>query len=337
VLTALGAEKDAAIAKIHSEKATLNADVDEKISTLKAAHEKTVHALRDEKSDAIARMTEDMNAVVTALTMDRDKIRDAFSEAERKYSAEIVALIEERESAQFDSATVAERLAAVSIEAEQKQTTLTQERDAMAAERLRLATELEQARDTHKAQAGVFASEFKAVVKQRDDFISQLDVERRNLAERTAAFERDRALLAASENEMKARTEREIARIRRERDSIAAQRDDLRGRIEKLMQDQRQMLDDVASQAAFTSMKHEPTPAAESAPKATPPSPPPVDAEPTENSKPREPKREVRKKEANVIDISEAEIVAPLHGEEGRLKMPRVRPVVIPPPQVRSL
>ena len=62
-----------------------------------------------------------------------------------------------------------------------------------------------------------------------------------------------------------------------------------------------------------------------------------MEAEPAENSKPRPPVREPRKKEANVIDISEAEIVAPLHGEGGRLKMPRVRPVIIPPPQVRSL
>jgi len=170
------------------------------------------------------------------------------------------------------------------------------------------------------------------VVKQRDDVISQLEAERKKLAEKTTAFERDRTALATAESELKARTEREIARIRRERDTIAQQRDSLRNRIERLMDDQRQMLDEMTNQAAFTAMKHsENTAPVGEAPK------PPAAEEPVIAPKSREPKTREPRKEANVIDITEAEIVAPMQGEEGRLKIPRVRPVIIPPPQVRSL
>jgi chromosome segregation ATPase len=327
VLAALAAEKDAALAKLASEKATLVAEVDDQIATLKANHEKAVYSLRDEKSETIIRITDEMNATVSALTVERDKVRDALAEAERKYTSEIAALMEARDGAQHDSATVAERLAAISVEAEKKQAALTEERDALLAEKQKLTAEFEQARETHKAQAGVFASEFKTVIKQRDDVISQLEAERARLAERSAEIERERTAMAAAEREAKSRFERETARIRRERDSIVQQRDALRERIEKQVDEQRQMLEEVTTQAAFTSMKHSDAAARAEAEEAS------ERAEPEPAAKPR---RETHK-ETNVIDITEAEIVAPLQGEEGRLKMPRVRPVVIPPPQVRSL
>ncbi len=327
MLAALAAEKDAALAKLVSEKATLVAEVDDQIATLKAKHEEAVYSLRDEKSETIIRITDEMNATVSALTIERDKVRDTLAEAERKYTSEIAALMEARDSAQRDAATVAERLAAISVEAEKKQTLLTGERDTLLAEKQKLTTEFEQARETHKAQAGVFASEFKTVIKQRDDVITQLEAERARLAEKTAEIERERAAMAAADKEAKSRFERETARIRRERDSIVQQRDALRDRIEKQVDEQRQMLDEVTSQAAFTSMKHSDAAARAEADEAS---------ERPEPEPPPKSRREAHK-ETNVIDITEAEIVAPLQGEEGRLKMPRVRPVVIPPPQVRSL
>jgi len=65
--------------------------------------------------------------------------------------------------------------------------------------------------------------------------------------------------------------------------------------------------------------------------------PEPAEEKPVSPAKTREPKVREPRKEPNVIDITEAEIVAPMQGGEGRLKIPRVRPVIIPPPQVRSL
>jgi len=44
-----------------------------------------------------------------------------------------------------------------------------------------------------------------------------------------------------------------------------------------------------------------------------------------------------QRKESNVIDITEAEIITPHADEEGRLKIPRIQPVRILPPQVRIL
>ena len=173
----------------------------------------------------------------------------------------------------------------------------------------------------------MFASEFKTVIKQRDDVITQLGAERARLAEKTAEIERERAAMAAADKEAKSRFERETARIRRERDSIVQQRDALRERIEKQVDEQRQMLEEVTTQAAFTSMKHSDAAARAEA------------EETNERSEPEPPPKSRREthKETNVIDITEAEVVAPMQGEGGRLKMPRVRPVVIPPPQVRSL
>jgi hypothetical protein len=200
-----------------------------------------------------------------------------------------------------------------------------QERDAALAEKEKIIAELTEAKETHKAQAGVFASEFKTIVKQRDDALAQLDAERARLAGKTNDFEKERAAFAVAENETKSRAERDLARLRRERDSIAQQRDSLRERIEKLVDEQRQLLEDITAQATFTAMKHE---------NGTVTPEPVPEPEPT----PMTPKaREPKKKESNVIDISEAEIVSPVQYEEGRLKIPRVRPVVIPPPQVRVL
>ena len=212
------------------------------------------------------------------------------------------------------------------MEAQQKHAQLTQERDAIRADKEKVAAELEQARETHKAQAGVFASEFKAVVKQRDEALALLDAERTKLAAKLHEFEQERAAMASNETEVKSRADRDVSRVRRERDSIAQQRDSLRERIEKLVNEQREMLDDVTAQAAFTAMKHTDT-------GTVTPESAPEPAQEAATAKAREPK----KKETNVIDISAAEIVTPLQDEEGRIKMPRVRPVVVPPPQVRIL
>ena len=190
-----------------------------------------------------------------------------------------------RDSAQHDSAAVAERLAAVSVEAQQKHAQLTQERDAAQTEKERVAAELEQARETHKAQAGVFASEFKTVVKQRDEALAQLDAERTRLAAKLAEFEHERAAMAANETEVKTRAERDLARLRRERDSIAQQRDALRERIGKLVNEQREMLEDVTAQAAFTAMKH--TDIATMTPEAAAPEPQPEPVKPRETKKKR--------------------------------------------------
>jgi hypothetical protein len=123
--------------------------------------------------------------------------------------------------------------------------------------------------------------------------------------------------------------------MRRERDSVIQQRDALRARIQTLIDQQHNLLDEVSVQASKTAMQHRETAVEESAPA---PEPPPA---PSPRSKARERARESseppKPKESNVIDISEAELVEPQAEDEGRLKIPRIRPVSIPPPQVRIL
>ena len=79
------------------------------------------------------------------------------------------------------------------------------------------------------------------------------------------------------------------------------------------------MLDDVAAQATYSSRTAEPAPE---------PAPPPRSREA------RTPRKE---QEANVIDITSAEVVSGPPEYDSGLRIPRVRPVVVPPPQVRIL
>ncbi len=349
ILSTVQAEKDAAVSNLVLEKTKLVTDHDAKLAALNAEYEKTLAAVRKEKDQALEELSTQMNAVLSAVTTDRDKLREALLHAERKYPVEIAALTAANEEAQNISSTVAERLAAMSLEFDQKHAKLAEERDAILAEKQKLTAELEEARESHKAQGGVFAREFKGVVKQRDDALALLEAERNRLAEKMSALEKERAAIAAAEMESKARIERELARFRRERDSVVHQRDSMRERIEKLMDEQRQMLEEVNTQATFSAMKREPSsapPPPPPAPVSQPaPAPKPTAAPPPEEpapeaipeSKPREARgRESRRKESNVIDITEAE-VTPRPEEEGRLKIQRVRPVVMPPPQVRVL
>ena len=92
--------------------------------------------------------------------------------------------------------------------------------------------------------------------------------------------------------------------------------------MERLIAEQRQMLEEISAQASQTALKHGTVPAPA---RAAEPAPAPA------------PKGRRARKESNVIDITEAEVLAPQAAEQGRLNMPRIRPVQVLPPQVRIL
>jgi chromosome segregation ATPase len=211
------------------------------------------------------------------------------------------------------------------VDTDKRIAALTAERDRLRSEHLILAGELDESRESHKTQSSVFAREFKAVIKQRDDALARLEAERQSYEEKAAELARESAALTRREEEIGARFDRDLARARRERDSVTQQRDALRDRIEQLIEEQRKMLEEVAQQATRSASRQ----SEESSAAPTP-------AKTSRETKSR------REKQTNVIDISTAEVVpaevtSAEPEPENRLNIPRIRPVAIPPPQVRIL
>ena len=101
-----------------------------------------------------------------------------------------------------------------------------------------------------------------------------------------------------------------MARLRRERDVLIQQRDDLRSKISRTVEDQNRLLEELGTQ-----------PGRGVNPRDVSPEAPPA-------------------REANVIDISEADVVKEVAADDlnsSGIRPPRVRPVPIPPPNVRIL
>ena len=96
--------------------------------------------------------------------------------------------------------------------------------------------------------------------------------------------------------------------------------------MERVIGEQRQLLEEISAQASQTALRHGTIPPAARAaePEVTPPAA-------------SERKTRRQRQASNVIDITEAEILAPQAAAEGGLKMPRIRPVQVLPPQVRIL
>jgi hypothetical protein len=182
-------------------------------------------------------------------------------------------------------------------------------------------------------------------MQQRDEALGELERGRAAIRQQLAELQEEKTKIARVEEDLRARSEREMTRLRRERDTSAKQRDEFRNRLTQLADQQRRLLDDLASETVrpTPSLGFTSAPAAATAVE--------VEAVPPEESKPASraekklshekkltkpaPAREVPvERESNVIDISEAEV---FRGTEAGIPLPRVRPVSIPPPQVRVL
>ena len=325
-LASLLTEKNAALAHALADRAAISAGSDHQIVTLAAEHQREIATLHEERVRALTALTAERDGAVSSLTAERDEARTTAADLERRLSAEIALLTEARDEAQRERAAVAQRLAAATTEADQKIAATLRESETLLAEKRRLEAKFDADSDAHKTQSTVFARELKAVISQRDEALAEAEAERENTAQKVAALEADRAALAKAESELEARFERDVARVRRERDSIIQQRDSLRDRMESLIADQRSLLEEISAQASQTALRHGTVPPASRPVEAA------VQMPAAASAKPRK-----QRKESNVIDITEAEIITPHADEEGRLKIPRIQPVRILPPQVRIL
>ncbi len=299
------AERDADIARLKEEHET---------ALVARGHEHAagLESLTAEKDRQHAALTVERAKVVAGLSRERDDFAAKLADLEQSLTAQITSLTEARDEAIRESAALAQRLAAFAVESDGKFADLQRLHQEAVSERQTLTSQLDAAREEHKAQSGVFAREFKGVVKQRDDVTNALGTARADLAEKSDALARERANLAEVESDIAARFEREVTRMRRERDVLVRQRDELHGRISKMVEEQREMLEEFNAQTARRS------------------------PQPTDVVQKPHTERKRTAKESNVIEITAADIV-PHHEPDRGINLPRVRPVLIRPPNVRIL
>ena len=293
-------ERDAAIARLKEEHQAA-------LAALTHEHNAGLDSLTAEKDRQLAAQTVERAKAVASLSRERDDFSTKLAALEESLTAEIAALSSARDEAVRESTTLAQRLAAFAVESDRKLHDLKRDFDAVISERQTLVAQLDSAKEEHKAQSGIFAREFRGIVKQRDEVSSALESARSELADKSAALAREKANLEKVESEAAARLEREVTRMRRERDLLIRQRDELHTRISKAVEEQRQLLEDMSAQTA----RHSPLPT-----DVTPPS--------------------RAERQPNVIEITAAQIVQHNDPEHG-INLPRVRPVPVPPPNVRIL
>ena len=300
-----------------------DAERDADIERLKEEHEAALVARGHEHAAGLDSLTAEKDRQHAALTVERAKAmaglsreREDFAaklaDLEQSLTAQITSLTEARDESIRESAALAQRLAAFAVESDRKFDDLQRLHQEAVSERQTLTSRLDAAREEHKAQSGVFAREFKGVVKQRDDVTNALGTARADLAEKTAALAREKTNLAKVESDIAARFEREVTRMRRDRDVLVRQRDELHGRISKMVEEQREMLEELNAQTARRS------------------------PQPTDVVQKPHTERKRTAKESNVIEITAADIV-PHHEPDRGINLPRVRPVLIRPPNVRIL
>lgn len=252
--------------------------------------------------DVIAVKTEHVRALAAACA-ERDEARARIIELETKISTETAALTRERDETRQERAALAQRIAALEAGTERMMTDSRRQCDVLAGERRAALAELEIAQEAQKTQREAFARERDAAIRQRDEALAAA-AQRTHVDARENTFALHRECdLQQLEAEVSGRFEYETARLRRERDTLLRQRDELRERVSRMVADQR----DLVEEPSHHTLK-------------------PMDATATA----REPE------ENNIIDIT-ADAVLTETETEANIDLPRVRPVAIPPPQIRVL
>lgn len=326
-LTAARRERDELQARIKSLEGkaktaqTQAASKAEELTKAARGHESALAALAEEKEQALAAAAEQARKAAAAaeqrdefaasLKAERARGQQALVGKEKELAEQIASLIEERDLARRESISVAQRFAAMSLETDEKTSSLEAQLAVRTKDKEALAAEFEAAKANFEMQGAIFVRELKTVGKHRDEALAAADSARANLQEKAAALARERVAVEAAHEEAKAKSDREIARLRREREVLQQQREDLRDRLSKMAGEQNKLVEELLEQSG---------------------QPPVIRRADSALSDTRG---------SNVIDINDAEIVKELVERRpqhpGKVRPPQVRPVVIPPPNVRVL
>ena len=296
-------------ARVQAAEAAASAKAEE-LAQAKTESDQVRAAVQAEVEKAAEGFRKERDEMAAELTATRERTRSLLSSNEKENRAALTSLTEERDASRRDSATIAQRLAEARIEAEQKAAQQQQQIDKLKGDLEKLAGELARARETFEQQSAVFARELKTVSDQRDKAVATIDTNQREMREKAAGLDESRAQAERVAEDRIGRLDREVIRLRRERDQVSEQRDELRDRISAMADAQQRLVKEIALQATKTA-------------------PQPTDVV----QKARDPR------ESNVIDISEAEVLQPGEPESdtGGVRPPRLRPVMVPPPNVRVL
>lgn len=170
----------------------------------------------------------------------------------------------------------------------------------------KLSNDLARTRQSAEQQSAAFARELKTVSEQRDH--AQAAASAAEQALKTSGIDEKREQADRAAAERITRLEREVTRLKRERDQLIEQRDELRDRIAGMADEQQRIVKEIALHATKTK-----------------PLPTDVIQKPAEERK------------SNVIEITEAELLRPGEADPGGVRPPQLRPVVIPPPNLRVL
>jgi chromosome segregation ATPase len=280
------------------------------VTATTAKHE-AVTSLQAELAPQLAAVQKERDELSAELEATRDRAKASLRNQEKQVATQIAALTEERDVARRESSAVAQRLAGMAVEADEKVAAMQHQLDTFAKEKAATASELEAVRISSDQQSSIFARELKAATMQRDEAIAASESARELLRKQAAGFTRERADIERSVEERLARLERDVTRLRRDRDGLLRQREELREKIGTMIEQQQKLVEGLTARPARTS-------------------PPPNDIGivGVESNEPREP---------NVIDITEAEILHPSEPDSSGIRPPRVRPVMVPPPNLRVL
>lgn len=314
-LAGMTRERDAAMAASRAaelrlqtaETALAARDID--LGKLATEAESLKTAAKSQIEVATEALRQERDAIAAELAATRERTRTLLSTNEKEHRASIISLTEERDNGRKESAALAQRIAEMRIESEKQSASQQSQIEQLKAELARMAAEVSKGKHSTEEQSSVFARELKALAEQRDKAISDAHAAVRELQVRTTGIDESRMQAERLAEEKIGRLEREVSRLRRERDQLIEQRDELRDRIAGMAEAQQRLAKEIDLHSAKTD-------------------PLPTDV--------IQKKRESR--ESNVIDITEAEVLQPGEPDNaGGVRPPRLRPVVVPPPNVRVL
>ncbi len=258
-----------------------------------------------EAEDAIRTERDELAAELETM---RERTKALLSKSAKDHAAALAAAEAERDAARRESTAEAQRLAEDRLAADQATAQHRREMEALNGQLNELANELARTQQAAERQSAEFLRELKAVTEQRDKAMTASAVAETESHARGSSDDEARVQTDRLTAERITRLERDVARMRRERDQLIEQRDELRDRIAGMADAQQRLEQDID-------------------PRTTKAKPLPTDVV----------QKPVPERESNVIDIREAELLQPGDPDSSGVRPPQLRPMVIPPPNLRVL
>jgi chromosome segregation ATPase len=237
-----------ALAKQEESLSDIARDSDRNVRELESKHAEAVSTLRAEKEQLIKEANDFIGQLKAEHASEVAALSRSEGEIIRQKDREIADLRSHVEAVQEQSARQlndAERASEHALNAVRIQM------DQQLADRDRQMTEilnsLAEAREGRQADNQSFSGEFRALMKQRDDALAEVQRTRSEVERLGEELQELKTDATKSSDELRARAEREIVRLQREREQLIKQRDEFRNRVKQLADQQRRLLEEIAN------------------------------------------------------------------------------------------